>query len=82
MTASGITLADRPNTVIVRSLSVPVRSAASTPPRIPSGTTITSARSASFNERTSASQTKSPTGVEYWYEVPRSPVTTPPAQSR
>ena len=49
-TNSGIALNDRPMTEMIRSVGLSYLSAAITPPRILSGTTITNATSASLSE--------------------------------
>ena len=62
-TNSGTMLADMPTIVMVRSIQPRTFSAATTPPRMPSGTTTTNATAASFNEFKSAGPMKSTTGL-------------------
>ena len=59
---SGTIVADSPTTVMVRSIQVRTLSAATTPPKMPSGTTITNATAASFNECSNATPRKFATG--------------------
>ena len=80
-TNSGITVMDNPPTEIARSRSRPWCRAATTPPRMPSGTTSTNASSASFTEFASAVHSMLATGRRNAYDVPRSPWATPPIQS-
>ena len=70
-----MTVADRPNTLMMRSSGLPTLSAATTPPRMPSGTTSTKASAASFSELTECLAEQGPTGDWYWYDVPKLPVT-------
>ena len=61
-TNSGTTVAERPMSTMARSMTRPRFSAATMPPRIPSGTTSTKATPPSFREFTSAALTKGATG--------------------
>ncbi len=72
-TNSGMTVADSPPTVIIRSVSLPLRSAAMIPPNTPSGTTITKATTASLAEFRRALPRSSETGRENEIESPKSP---------
>ena len=81
-TNSGIAVADRPPTEMTRSRAVPSCSAAITPPKIASGTTMTKASSASLAEATSGLKMTSLTGRSPWTDVPRSPVTKLEIQSQ
>ena len=69
-TNSGTVSIDWPTMLIVRSIGLPAFSAATTPPMIPSGTTMTNAKIASFSERPSALVRIGPIGAWYWYDVP------------
>ena len=62
-TTSGMTVAVRPTTLMMRSRGLPTLSAATTPPRMPSGTTMMNARIASFSELTSALPRIGPIGA-------------------
>ena len=64
-TNSGTVSIDCPTMLIVRSVGLPALSADTTPPMIPSGTTITNAKIASFSERPSALVRIGPIGA--WY---------------
>ena len=57
-TNSGTVDSDRPATLMLRSTALPRFSAARTPPRMLSGTTITKATAASLSERPRAGQRK------------------------
>src|SRR5947209_872647 len=81
-TTSGMTVAERPTTLIVRSMRLPTFSADNTPPAMPSGTTTTNARAASLSELTSALPRMGPIGTCWAYDVPRLPVSTFPIQVR
>ena len=61
-TKSGTAVADRPPTVMIRSRVLPSCSAATTPPKIDSGTTMMNASSASFAECPRAGQSTSEMG--------------------
>ena len=79
-TNSGTVAADSPSTEMIRSVARPYLSAASTPPRIPSGTTITKASAASLTEFTSAAWTYGSTADRYWYDWPMLPCSRPVIQ--
>jgi hypothetical protein len=72
-TKSGTAVADRPPTVMIRSRTLPSCSAATTPPKIESGTTMMNASSASFAEWPSAGQSTSEMGWRVDTDVPMSP---------
>ena len=65
-TNSGTVVADRPTTEMTRSGARPKFSAATTPPKMPSGTTITKASAPSLSEFTRALTTNGSTGVRNW----------------
>ena len=79
-TNSGMAVADRPPTEMIRSTGFPACSAANTPPRMPSGTRMTNARNASLSDWAMAVAIMSPTGRLKANEVPRSPCRTSPIQ--
>ena len=81
-TNSGIAVADNPPTVMNRSRNLPSWRAANTPPRIASGTTMMNASTASLAEFLIAGPITSPTGRRNACDSPKSPVRTPPIQSR
>ena len=64
-TNSGTVDSDIPVTEMARSVPWPAYSAAITPPRMPSGTTITNASAASLTELISAARTKGATADRY-----------------
>ncbi len=65
---------------MIRSVGLPNFSAATTPPKIASGTTITNASAANFNELTSAAPRIGPAADWYWVEVPKLPCRMWPSQ--
>ena len=74
-TNSGTAVSESPVSVITRSVSRPRRSAATTPPRMLSGTTSTNATAASLSELTSDGPSSDETDTWYSPEVPRLPWT-------
>src|SRR5215207_1203355 len=80
-TNSGIAVAERPPTEMMRSRALPSCMAAYTPPAIASGTTMMKASSASLPEATSGSISTSDTS-RFRIDSPRSPVKTPEIQSQ
>ena len=76
-TKSGTAVADSPPTVITRSRVLPSFSAAITPPRIDSGTTMRNASTASLIECPSAGQSTSEMGWRVDTDRPMSPETYP-----
>ena len=79
-TNSGTLDRESPVTEMTRSAVRPSRSAAITPPTMPSGTTMTNASTASLIELISAARTNGPTALRYVYEVPKFPCNSPPSQ--
>ncbi len=79
-TNSGTVAADSPVREMIRSSGRPTYSAATTPPRIPSGTITTSARAASLAEFTSAARTSGSTADWYSVDVPMFPCSMPVIQ--
>src|SRR3954451_15721935 len=81
-TNSGMAVADRPPTEMMRSLGRPSCSEANTPPRIASGTTMMNASTASLAEWASAGQMMLDTDWPMATEVPMSPCRRPVIQSQ
>src|SRR5712691_1515415 len=79
-TNSGTATEDNPTIVMSRSRIRPRFSAATIPPKIPSGTTITNATTASFSEFQSAGSSRDETDCWKASDVPRLPVRMPPTQ--
>ena len=82
VTKSGIAASEMPDDRD-RLVGQPCRSGAPaiTPPRIESGTQMTKATNASFNELGSAGPSRSQAGTCFVSDIPRSPWRSPPAQS-
>ena len=74
-TNSGTAVSESPVSVITRSAMRPRRSAATTPPRMLSGTTSTNATAASLSELSSAGRSSDQTDTLYSSELPRLPWT-------
>ena len=79
-TNSGITAADKPPTVNIRSTFLPLFIAAAMPPKILIGAIKINATIANCADLPAAGPKISETGCSYCNEMPRSPVTTPPIQ--
>ena len=79
-TNSGTVESERLVVLMMRSTARPRFRAATTPPRIESGTTITKATAASLSERRTAGKRNELTGALYWYEVPSLPWNMPEIQ--
>jgi hypothetical protein len=81
-TNSGTVASESPVTEMIRSTGRPAFRAATTPPKMPRGTTITNASSASLTELISAAPMNGATGLWKAYDSPKLPWTAPPIQDR